>query len=110
MLTDAEIVRALAEGLDALGVWRYRFLVNSRHALRGLLRFHGSTGERSGGFLWTLDRLNKVGAEAVTKELVDVHGLEEMSARLLVNDLTAQVTEPVRSRIAMGEQGRLGLD
>lgn len=108
-LADAEIVHALADALAALGVERYRFLVNSRQALRGLLQIPGVDEENSDGVLGTLNRLNKVGIEAVEKELVDEHGLDRMTAQHLVDDLASEDPGPVRSRIARNERGRLGL-
>ena len=75
-LADAEIVRAIADGLDALGVECFRFLVNSREALRGLLEVYQVAEDHGDGALATLDKLDKIGVQAVAKDLVDERGLE----------------------------------
>src|SRR5690606_21079360 len=75
-LADAEIVLALAEGLEGLGIERFRFLVNSREALRGLLEVYEIPAAAGSGVLATLDKLDKIVAQAVAEELVEERGLE----------------------------------
>ncbi|MET9795060.1 histidine--tRNA ligase [Nocardiopsis alba] len=108
-LADAEVVLALAESLDALGVNRFRFLVNSREALRGLLEVYGVAEENGDGVLATLDKLDKVGATAVAKELVDERGLDVASAERLAEDVASDDQELIRSKLATNERGQRGL-
>ncbi|MFB8763929.1 histidine--tRNA ligase [Nocardiopsis alba] len=108
-LADAEVVLALAESLDALGVNRFRFLVNSREALRGLLEVYGVAEENGDGVLATLDKLDKVGAIAVAKELVDERGLDVASAERLAEDVASDDQELIRSKLATNERGQRGL-
>ncbi|MFD6096630.1 histidine--tRNA ligase [Nocardiopsis flavescens] len=108
-LADAEVVLALAESLDALGVDRFRFLVNSREALRGLLEVYGVAEEAGDGVLATLDKLDKVGATAVAKELVDDRGLDVASAERLAEDVASDDQDLIRSKLAANERGQRGL-
>ncbi|WP_431867886.1 histidine--tRNA ligase [Nocardiopsis eucommiae] len=108
-LADAEVVLALAEGLDSLGVKRFRFLVNSREALRGLLEVYGVAEENGDGVLATLDKLDKVGAGAVAKELVDERGLDVASAERLAEDVASDDQDLIRSKLATNERGQRGL-
>ncbi|MEU3229764.1 histidine--tRNA ligase [Nocardiopsis alba] len=108
-LADAEVVLALAESLDALGVNRFRFLVNSREALRGLLEVYGVAEENGDGVLATLDKLDKVGAIAVAKELVDERGLDVASAERLAEDVASDDQELIRSKLSTNERGQRGL-
>ncbi|MFD3686454.1 histidine--tRNA ligase [Nocardiopsis sp. NPDC058631] len=108
-LADAEVVLALAESLDALGVNRFRFLVNSREALRGLLEVYGVAEENGDGVLATLDKLDKVGASAVAKELVDERGLDVTGAERLAEDVASDDQDLIRSKLATNERGQRGL-
>ncbi|MEV6823113.1 histidine--tRNA ligase [Nocardiopsis dassonvillei] len=108
-LADAEIVRAIADGLDALGVGSFRFLVNSREALRGLLEVYEVAEDRGDGVLATLDKLDKIGVQAVAKELIDERGLDVSVAESLAEDVAADDPELIRSKLATTERGQRGL-
>lgn len=108
-LADAEVVLALAEGLEALGVDRFRFLVNSREALRGLLEVYEIAADKGDGVLATLDKLDKIGGAAVAKELVDERGLELGVAEKLSSDLATDDPSLIRSKLAASERGQAGL-
>lgn len=88
-LADAEVVCALADALDAVGVRDFRVLVNSRQALSGLLDAYGVPAELGGGVLITLDKLDKLSGEKVVAELVEARSLAPAIAEALVGDLTA---------------------
>lgn len=108
-LADAEIVRAIADGIEALGVEHFRFLVNSREALRGLLEVYGVAEERGDGALATLDKLDKIGVQSVAKELVDERGLDMSVAESLAEDVAADDPGLIRSKLAATERGQRGL-
>jgi histidyl-tRNA synthetase len=107
-LADAEIIWAVHAGLEALGVERFRFLVNSRQALHGLLEFYGIAPDLGTTVLGSLDKLDKTTPDAVTAELVQ-RGLTNDTAEALVADLTAPDTDRVRKQLDTTEAGRLGL-
>ncbi|MDK1472262.1 histidine--tRNA ligase [Streptomyces sp. 549] len=109
-LSDAEVVLALHDALDSLGVPEFRFLVNSRHALFGLLEAYEVPDELGSGALITLDKLDKLSPEAVVSELVASRGLSQEMAQGLVDDLTAaDAVERVRTRLKSSETGQAGL-
>ncbi|WP_421676808.1 ATP phosphoribosyltransferase regulatory subunit [Streptomyces sp. LaBMicrA B280] len=109
-LADAEVVSALYESLDALGVPEFRFLVNSRKALAGLLEVYGVPGDAGGGVLITLDKLDKLAPTVVVRELVDGRGLPQATAEGLVDDLTApDATERIRKELEGSATGQEGL-
>lgn len=109
-LSDAEVVLALHDALEALGVPEFRFLINSRQALFGLLEAYGVPEELGSGALITLDKLDKLAPEAVVSELVTSRGLSEKVAQGLVDDLTAEDSvERVRGELKASETGQAGL-
>ncbi|AKH83970.1 histidyl-tRNA synthetase [Streptomyces sp. CNQ-509] len=109
-LADAEIVLALHDALDALGVPEFRFLINSRHALFGLLEAYGVPDNLGPGVLITLDKLDKLSPDAVVGELVTSRGLDNGAAHGLVADLTAQdAVDRIRTRLKSSETGQTGL-
>ncbi|MGW9214044.1 histidine--tRNA ligase [Embleya sp. NPDC055664] len=109
-LADAEVVSALYEALDALGVPEFRFMVNSRKVLMGLLEVYGVPANAGGGVLITLDKLDKLRPEAVVRELVEGRGQFEATASSLVADLTAtdSITR-IRKELTNSPIGQEGL-
>ncbi|MFE3202634.1 histidine--tRNA ligase [Embleya sp. NPDC059237] len=109
-LADAEVVSALYEALDALGVPEFRFMVNSRKVLMGLLEVYGVPADAGGGVLITLDKLDKLRPEAVVRELVEGRGQFEATASSLVADLTApdSITR-IRKELTNSPIGQEGL-
>ncbi|MBW1599726.1 histidine--tRNA ligase [Streptomyces sp. JJ38] len=109
-LSDAEVVLALHDALEALGVPEFRFLINSRQALFGLLEAYGVPEELGSGALITLDKLDKLSPDTVVSELVTSRGLSEKVAQGLVDDLTAEDSvERVRGELKASETGQSGL-
>ncbi|GAA2406286.1 histidine--tRNA ligase [Actinomadura vinacea] len=110
-LADAEIVCAMADALDAVGVREFKILVNSRRALSGLLEAYGVPGELGGGVLITLDKLDKLAPEKVATELVEARSLPADIAKALVSDLTAEdAVERMRTALEDSEDGRAGVE
>lgn len=107
-MADAEIVWAVNQALEELGVREFRFLINSRQALHGLMEAYGVPDELSTTVLGSLDKLDKVSPDLVTAELME-RGLPGDVAEGLVADLTAPDTDQVRKHLDTTERGRLGL-
>jgi histidyl-tRNA synthetase len=109
-LADAEVVSAVADALDAVGLSDFRVLVNSRRALSGLLEVYGVPSDVGGGVLITLDKLDKLTPDAVARELVNARSLNADTAETLVGDLTADdAVERMRTILKDSEEGRAGL-
>jgi len=67
-LADAECLTVLCAGLDALGLsGEYTIKLNDRRILRAIARAVGASDEM--GLLVSVDKLDKIGREGVTKEL-----------------------------------------
>lgn len=108
-LADAEILCAVSDALDALGVRKYRFLVNSRRTLSGLLESYDVPEDLGGRVLITLDKLDKLSAPEVMSEL-EQRGLDPATAKSLVEDLTAEDSvQRMRAALGNSEPGLAGL-
>jgi histidyl-tRNA synthetase len=107
-LADAEIVWAVHDGLAALGLNEFQFLINSRQALHGILEAYGIAPKLGDKVLGSLDKLDKATPEAVIAELVN-RGLTPTTAEGLVTDMTARDTDRVRKHLDTTERGRRGL-
>lgn len=107
-LADAETLLAINDALTALGIPEFRFEINSRRALFGLLDAYAVPEELGGRVLITLDKLDKQSPDAVAAELLD-RGLAADVAAGLVADLAADDPERVRKQLDGTERGRRGL-
>ncbi|MEO7195245.1 MAG: histidine--tRNA ligase, partial [Pseudonocardiaceae bacterium] len=107
-LADAEIIWAIHDGVAALGITEFQFLLNSRQALHGLLEAYSIVPELGEKVLGSLDKLDKTTPAAVTAELVN-RGLTASAAESLVADVTAPDTDRVRKQLDATERGRRGL-
>ena len=68
VVADAEIAQVIHAALDGAGVPDFTITLNNRKILDGFLEAQGLTG-RSGAVLRSLDKLGKIGREAVIEEL-----------------------------------------
>ncbi|HZZ49446.1 MAG TPA: histidine--tRNA ligase [Pseudonocardia sp.] len=107
-LADAETLLAINDGLEALGVTDFRFELNSRQALHGLLDAYAVPEELGGRVLITLDKLDKLAPDAVSAELTE-RGLAEDTAVALVADLSSDDPDRVRKQLDTTERGKAGL-
>ena len=99
VVADAEIAQVIHSALDSAGVPDFTITLNNRKILDGFLGAQGLT-DRSGSVLRALDKLGKIGREAVIDELAkpsDAGGSE----------LTA---EQAREVLNFAENGRGGAE
>jgi histidyl-tRNA synthetase len=109
-LADAEIISAVHDVLDGLGIGGFRFLLNSRRVLAGLLEAFDVPAELGAGVLITLDKLDKLAPAEVTAELAG-RGLPEAKAAELVAAMTADdAAERIREVLKSSDEGSAGLD
>jgi histidyl-tRNA synthetase len=109
-LADAEVVCAVHDALAGLGLTGFRFLLNSRHVLAGLLEVFGVPPELGSGVLITLDKLDKLAPAEVSAELAG-RGLPEATAGELVAVMTApDAADRLRADLKRSEEGAAGLD
>jgi len=76
--SDIEILMIIKDGLLSLNIGDFSIYVNNRKILNSLLTKLDTT-EKSAQILRTIDKLFKIGAENVYKELVDVVGISKKS-------------------------------
>jgi histidyl-tRNA synthetase len=80
MLADAEVLAIYGEAMQALGLMGYRVLVNNRKLLSGIARSAGVPDELAGSVFRAIDKLEKIGPDAVRQEMVR-SGIPEQAAR-----------------------------
>ena len=109
-MADAEVICAVHDALAELGVPGFRFLLNSRHVLAGLLEVFGVPGDLGPDVLITLDKLDKLAPAEITDELAG-RGLDQAKATELVAAMTApDAVERIRAALKPSEEGSAGLD
>jgi histidyl-tRNA synthetase len=109
VMADAEVVLAAHDVLAELGLTGFRFLVNSRRVLAGLLESFHVPAELGPGVLITLDKLDKLSPGEVSAELAG-RGLSGDMAASLVGALTASSAEQVRDALKTSEEGAAGIE
>src|SRR5215203_805599 len=91
-LADAEAIAVMAEALAAIGLPQATIKINHRKLLTALALLSGVDADRAGSVYRAIDRLDKVGAEGVRRELIDL-GVEERAAANIL-DLVTRTGEP----------------
>jgi histidyl-tRNA synthetase len=108
-LADAEVICAVHDVLAGLGVGGFRFLLNSRRVLAGLLEAFAVPAGLGAGVLITLDKLDKLSPGEVIAELAG-RGLPAGKAAELVTVMTAaDAEERIRDALKSSEEGSAGL-
>jgi histidyl-tRNA synthetase len=109
LVADATTLVAVADVLDRLGLSGFRVQLNSRAALQGLIEAYGIPATLEASALVALDKLDKIGADGVARELVDrdvpTDAVDELIGDLAASDLH----DRVRERLGATERGRTGL-
>jgi histidyl-tRNA synthetase len=109
-MADAEIICAVHDVLAELGLAGFRFLLNSRRVLAGMLAGFGVPAGLGPAVLITLDKLDKLTPAEVSAELTG-RGLPEDRAASLVGALTARnADEQVRDAVKSTEEGAAGIE
>jgi histidyl-tRNA synthetase len=109
LMADAEVICAVHDALAGLGLTGFRFLLNSRRVLAGLLDAFGVRGDLGPGVLITLDKLDKLTPAEVGTELAG-RGLRAETAASLVGTLTAaDAPEQIRDALKGSEEGSAGI-
>ncbi|MGE5133217.1 MAG: histidine--tRNA ligase [Gemmatimonadota bacterium] len=109
-LADAEVICAVHDAVAGLGVGDFRFLLNSRRVLAGLLEAFGVPPGLGPGVLASLDKLDKLAPADVAAELTG-RGLAAARAGELVDTMTAaDAGERIRDVLKASDEGAAGLD
>jgi histidyl-tRNA synthetase len=109
-VADAEVICAVNDVIAELGIGGFRFLLNSRRVLAGLLEAFGVPAGLGAGVLVTLDKLDKITPAEVGAELTG-RGLPEANAASLVGVMTGDgAAERIRDALKSSKEGSAGLD
>jgi histidyl-tRNA synthetase len=112
-VADAETLLVIHDLMERLGFSRFTIRINNRLVLNGLLESLGLTGQTV-GVLRALDKLPKIGREAVVAEMTEKVGTSAVQADsvLKMTELTGppgDVLSQVESMVAGNEQGLTGV-
>ncbi|MDP1797104.1 MAG: histidine--tRNA ligase [Planctomycetaceae bacterium] len=106
---DLETLLVIHDLLVAIGFERFTIRVNNRMILNGLLQQIG-VADKTTGVLRAIDKLAKIGAEGVAKELVEVVGLDAAGAEKVVSVMRPDVTlDELETALADNETGKQGV-
>jgi histidyl-tRNA synthetase len=112
-IADAETLLVIHDLMQRLGFSKFTIRINNRLVLNGLLEHLGLTGQTV-GVLRTLDKLPKIGRDAVIAEMTEKVGTSATQADsvLKMTELTgssADVLSQVETMLAGNEQGLAGV-
>lgn len=80
MVADSEFIQMGIEIVGKLGFKEYRARISSRKFLEGLAEYIGLPKGKFYGFFISIDKIPKIGIDAVKKEMVEVRGIKEKFA------------------------------
>jgi len=119
MIVEAELCAAASDVLTALGFTNFTIRLNHRQVLAGVLDQAGVAPELHGNALVALDKLDKIGVEGVTQELM-ARGITEEAGGNLLNFFSGiaslekaaemvadDIAEPPREALNAATLGRL---
>ena len=84
MVVEGELISAVSEVLKRLGFKDFTVRLNHRAVLTDILDTAGVRAELHGAALVAIDKLDKIGAEGVAKELSD-RGIAEAASKMLLD-------------------------
>jgi histidyl-tRNA synthetase len=87
-LVEAEVLGAAAECLTQLGFDDFKLRINHRGLLRAIVEHSGIAAEHETTAIVAIDKLDKIGADGVAKELTG-RGISEPSAKRLLEIISA---------------------
>jgi histidyl-tRNA synthetase len=110
MVVEAELCAAVSDVLQALGFRDFTIRLNHRRLLAGLLHAAGVPSELHGPALVAIDKLDKIGADGVARELIGRGVAEDASARLLDTFKGELTIERVRELVGAIPEAVGGVD
>jgi histidyl-tRNA synthetase len=109
LVADASVLLALTDALASLGLTGVTVHLNDRDALHGLVAAYGIPEALGASALTALDKLAKVGVEAVADELAG-RGVPAAAVAALRSDLgSPDSDQAIIERVGSDERGRQGL-
>jgi histidyl-tRNA synthetase len=108
-VVEAELCAAVSDALTELGFSDFVIRVNHRQLLTSLLKAGGVTPELHGAALVALDKLDKIGADGVAKELAD-RGVDAASAPALLQMFGGSDLDAAAANIKGDAEGMAAID
>jgi histidyl-tRNA synthetase len=93
ILVEVELLSAASEVLTRLGFSDFTLRLNDRRLLTGMLEVFGIAEDKHSDALVALDKLDKIGADGVSKELTD-RGVTEASVAACLSVFGAMPRDP----------------
>jgi histidyl-tRNA synthetase len=107
---EAEVAGAAAQCLKRLGFSDFKLRLNHRGLLRAIVEHCGIAAEHEASAIVAVDKLDKIGADGVTKELA-ARGIASEAAQRLVELMTHSSTLPeLRDQLAGNARGVAAID
>ena len=114
LLADAEVVSVAQSVLTKLGFAKFRVKLNNRKLLTAFGEFVGVQSENLGGLYRAIDRIDKVGAEVVKRQLtdsgIDADAAERLLALVCVTGAPEDVLAETRKTLAAVPNATAGVD
>ncbi len=92
MLADAEAIAVMAEALAAIGLPQATIKINHRKLLTALAILSGVEADKAGGVYRAIDKLDKIGPEGVSRDLIEIGVSPDAASRIL--DLVTRTGAP----------------
>ncbi|MBP9759099.1 histidine--tRNA ligase [Candidatus Dojkabacteria bacterium] len=86
---DAEIIQMGVEIVKKLGFKEFKARINNRKFLEGLAEYLKIDKDKFYGFSMSIDKLEKIGIDAVIEEMVEKRGIESSVAQEAMNLITS---------------------
>ena len=83
MLADADVVSVVVESLEAIGINQFTVRINHRKLLEAVAQYAGVDPDRAGGVYRSVDKLDKIGPDGVTEELIQNGVTPESAGRIV---------------------------
>jgi len=88
VLCDAEFIQMGIEALRELGFDRFKANISNRKFLNGIILYSGASNEQCIPICLSIDKLPKIGRDAVKKELLDKRKIPENVAEKILDIVT----------------------
>ncbi len=112
LICEAEIVLMIDEVLNNLGVKDFHIKLNNRKILAGMAEAIGAAG-REGELCVAIDKLDKIGQQAVEKELLErgfsLEAIAKLAPIFAMQGSSADVLAQMETFLQTSEEGKKGL-
>ncbi len=92
VIADAEFIQMGIEALKELGFEKFRANISNRKFLNGIILYSGATNEQFIPICLSIDKLPKIGRDAVKKELLEKRKISESVADKILDIITQKGT------------------